>query len=192
MRLAHFTRFQEGFILKSHIQFSQLFQQAFQKRCGIVALAASFSLGLALAGCDTKPIPKKTNEQAHEHSHAHEEGKHGGHLVDLEPVGAHAEWTHDDEKGILTIYLEELVAGGAKVEQVRVDIKLGEAETKKYDLEVSKADQHKIEGAIFNITSPELVTAMDVEGVKATLVVTADGKEHKGSLAHDHDHGHKH
>ncbi len=142
-------------------------------------------------GCEAKKI-EKAGGGGHEHSHAHEDGPHGGHMLDLLPDGGHAEWTHDDEKGILTIYLEELVAAGKKVEKVRVDLALQNNETKSYDLKVSEADQHKIEGAIFSIVDPQLVTTMEVPGVKATLVVTADGKELKGSLAHDHDHGHKH
>ena len=177
-----------GFVMKKSIEglFCRLKGSA---PLSILGLSILLGLGLGLTGCETKPMPKPS-AGGHDHGHDHEAGAHGGHLVDLEPKGGHAEWTHDDDKGILNIYLEELVAGGAKVDSVRVDVKMGDKDPIAYKLEVSKADQHKIEGAIFSITSPELVTAMEVEGVKSTLVVTVDGKELKGSLAHDH--GHKH
>ncbi len=160
-----------------------------------LALVAGAGFCVGMTGCQTKvPPTKKSGEHDHAHDHSHEEGKHGGHLADLEPMGAHVEWAHDDEKGTVTIYCEEIVAGGAKVEKVQIEVKVGTEEPKVYDLAGSAADEHKIEGSIFTITDPALVTAMEVEGVKSTLMVTVDGKVQKASLEHDHghDHGHKH
>jgi hypothetical protein len=146
------------------------------------------------AGKQTAATEKKDD---HGHSHAHDHGdhgEHGGHLVHLEPSGGHAEWSHDDDKGIVTVYVEEIVSGGAKVEGVRIDLEVGTNPKKSYNLETS-SDEHKIENSVFSITSPELVTALGVsEGVKATLVVVVDGKEQSCKLEHDHghDHGHDH
>jgi hypothetical protein len=182
------------------------FQMGTNVSKGIVAVVAAFGFTL-FTGCEpaanqnattasattsTSNTSKKT-EDAHNHSHDHgDEGEHGGHLVHLEPGGAHAEWSHDDEKGTVTVFMEEAVSGGAKVESVRVDLEVTGNPKKAYAFEKG-ADEHKIENSVFTIKSPELVTALGVgEGVKATLVVVMDGKEHSCKLEHDHGHDHDH
>ncbi len=172
-----------------------------------VLLATIALMSFASFGCQpaaSKSGDKSTKSAAshddhghdHSHDHAHEEhGAHGGHMLHLEPTGEHAEWTHDDESGLLTVYFEEMVSAGSKIEKVRVDLTVGDKPKKAYDLEGTAADDHKIEGSIFSIKSPELVTALGVgEGVKAELIVTVAGKELKAALEHDHghDHGHAH
>ncbi len=157
------------------------------------------------SGTDTAPAanmttktPSESKSDSHGHSHAHshdhgDHGEHGGHLVHLSPSGAHAEWAHDDETGTLTVYLEEIVSGGAKVERVQVELEVSGNPKKTYDLESGK-DDHNIENSVFTIKSAELLTALEMpEGVKAKLIVVVDGAEQSCMLEHSHDdHGHNH
>ncbi len=136
-----------------------------------VLLATIALMSFASFGCQpaaSKSGDKSTKSAAshddhghdHSHDHAHEEhGAHGGHMLPR-ANGEHAEWTHDDESGLLTVYFEEMVSAGSKIEKVRVDLTVGDKPKKAYDLEGTAADDHKIEGSIFSIKSPELVTAL--------------------------------
>lgn len=93
----------------------------------------------------------------------------------------------------MTVYLEELVASGKKVESVEIEWKVGDAAQNSSKLEVAAKDNHGIEGSIFTIKNPELVTALGVgDGVVANLVVTVDGKKETAKLEHDHGHDHDH
>ncbi len=153
--------------------------------------ASTQTASTASASTESAPSTTKTTAEAHNHSHG-DEGEHGGHLVHLEPSGEHAEWSHDDEKGTVTVYMEEAVSEGAKVDSVRIDLEVTGNPKKTYLLD-SSSDEHKIANSVFTIKSPELVTALGVgEGVKATLVVTIDGKEQSCKLEHDHGHDHDH
>ena len=192
----------KGRISSSQIDSESPFPLVSRSRAKVL-LATIALMSFASFGCQptaTKPGDKGTNSAAshddHGHDHAHdhgEHGAHGGHMLHLEPTGEHAEWTHDDEAGVLTVYFEEMVSAGSKIEKVRVDLSLGDKPKKAYDLEGTAADDHKIEGSIFSIKSPELVTALGVgEGVKAELIVTVAGKDLKASLEHDHGHDHDH
>lgn len=150
----------------------------------------SSSPNASVASSGTKP-PSESHSHAHSHEHG-DVGEHGGHLVHLEPSGSHAEWAHDDASGTLTVYLEEIVSGGAKVDRVQVELEVTGQSKKSYDL-VGGADDHKIENSVFTIKSPELITALEMpEGVKATLIVVVDGMEQRCTLEHHHDHDHDH
>lgn len=170
-------------------------------------LVAVVGMGCFLtAGCQpsagpsstaTKTTPASGHEDHDHDDHAHHDhgdhGEHGGHLLHLDPSGSHAEWTHDDEAGSVTVYLEELVASGKKVESVEIEWKVGDAAENNSKLEVAAKDDHGIEGSIFTIKNPELVTALGVgDGVVANLVVTVDGKKEMAKLEHDHGHDHDH
>ncbi len=153
--------------------------------------ASTTSASTTSASTNSASTTTKTTADAHNHAHG-DEGEHGGHLVHLEPSGEHAEWLHDDEKGTVTVFMEEAVSEGAKVDSVRVDLEVTGNLKKMYQLDAS-SDEHKIANSVFTIKSPELVTALGVgEGVKATLVVTIDGKEQSCKLEHDHGHDHDH
>src|SRR5690606_37181696 len=72
------------------------------------------------------------HDHGDDHGHAHEEhGPHGGHMVHLEPTGSHAEWAHDDEAHLLTVYLDDFDA--AKVVSVIFIANIGE-ETQEFPL----------------------------------------------------------
>lgn len=185
--------------------------------CFAVALGAA-----TFVGCDAEPTKKAGSGQAahddhdHEHGdhdhdhgaskgstkkedahdhHSHELGPNGGHVEHFrEDESVHFEWAHQDDEQRIEIHLEEAVSKGAKIESVKIDVKLGD-QTKSYTLDAD--EKAKIAGSVFAIKSGELMTALGASGtdeksVTSTLVVKIDGKDLTCLLQHDHDHGHKH
>lgn len=147
------------------------------------------------AGHDHGPAKgSAAKEDAHDH-HSHELGPNGGHIEHFrEDEAVHFEWAHQDEQQRIEIHLEEAVSKGAKIESVKIDVKLGD-QTKSYALEAD--EKAKIAGSVFAIKSGELLTSLGASGtdeksVTSTLVVKIDGKELTCLLQHDHDHGHNH
>jgi hypothetical protein len=98
---------------------------------------------------------------------------------------------HDEDKQTLTVYFEELVSGGNKIESVEVVV-TSSGQEKKFKLE--PLESAKIAGSIFQIKDQELLTLVgasdkDEKGVQARLVAKIDGKEEKLLLI-DHHHHH--
>ena len=122
---------------------------------------------LTVQRTDTLMATKDTIIRAH--------GDNGGHLVDLEG-GAHAEWTHDDQKNVITVFVDELEAVSAV--EMRVTI---EGNTTPYKFE--KTD---LEGkSVYQLESPELLTAAKMgQGVDTKLVITTEEGEVSGQVKH--------
>lgn len=118
------------------------------------------------------------------HSHA---GKHGGHVVVLEPGHVHAEFVHLDEEEILEIYVDEIAD---KVTAVQVVAETVGQDAKVYDLEEASAT---LGTGGYQVKDALLITHIgmaDGETNKVTLKVeTADGTMTAQLLDnHDHDH----
>ncbi len=165
-----------------------------------------FSLAVASfvwsSGCEVKKSAKKAADQAahdhdpdgHDHD-GHDHGAHGpngGHVEAFEKTGSHFEWAHDDATHKLSIFMEELVSAGAKIESVKIDVVSG-ADTKSFPLAAD--GKAKIAGSVFTIVSEELMNLLDAsgtdaKGVQSKLVAMIDGKEQSCLLKHDE--GHKH
>jgi len=131
----------------------------------------------------------KDDHAGHEHP---EHGPNGGHIAHFESSPTtHFEWAHDEDKQTVTVYFEELVSGGNKIESVEVVV-TSNGQEKKFKLE--PLESAKIAGSIFQIKDQELLTLVgasgeDVKGVQARLVAKIDGKEEKLLLV-DHHHSH--
>lgn len=135
---------------------------------------------LACLGCGTQPEADKTSAEASQveaaHDHAHEEmGTHGGHMLHLEPSGAHAEWTHDDENFKITVYFDGDVDGAKFV------AKVGES-TEEFPLAA--------DGEGWSITSEALLTHLNMgEAVPVQLVIASpDGELSTKIEKHEHHH----
>lgn len=117
---------------------------------------------------------------SHDHDHAHEDhGPHGGHMVHLEPTGSHAEWTHDDDAHLISVYLDDFDA--AKVATVKFTAKIGDA-LEEFPLTSSDGT--------WNITSQELLTHINMkDAAEVNLVVVDDSGVHTAKIeAHEHHH----
>ena len=148
-------------------------------------LLALACLGIAL-GC--QPATTKTNAPAttpaaapDEHAHAHEEtGPHGGHMLHLEPTGAHAEWTHDDEKHLITVYLDDM--DREKITAVKFVVDIPNAEPEEFALTAGDNG--------WTLTSETLVTHMNMgEAATVKLVIIDDSGEQSTKIEH-HEHHH--
>jgi hypothetical protein len=139
-------------------------------------------------GGDSKAA-KKDDHAGHDHP---EHGPNGGHIAHFDTSATtHFEWAHDEDKQTLTVYFEELVSGGNKIESVEVVV-TSSGQEKKFKLE--PLESAKIAGSIFQIKDQELLTLVgasdkDEKGVQARLVAKIDGKEEKLLLI-DHHHHH--
>ena len=176
-----------------------------------LALLTYFPL---VAGCDNaktasnKSAASHDHDHDHDHDHAHEDkskakddshaghshpehGPNGGHIAhfDTNPT-THFEWAHDDDNHLLTVYFEDLVSAGAKIEAVEVVV-TSDGAAKQYNL--APLDSAKIAGSVFQAKDQEMLTLVgasgdDEKGVQARLYVTIDGKKESLLLKDDHHH----
>ncbi|MFK8115143.1 MAG: hypothetical protein AB8B91_23275 [Rubripirellula sp.] len=105
-------------------------------------------------------------------------GPNGGHMVELSG-GAHAEWAHDDDKDLLTVFVEK----PETVTKVEMKTVIGDKETS-YEFEKKESD----ESTTFQLTSPGLLTSIKMgDAVKTQLIIaTADGEVSGKVLHHSH------
>lgn len=147
---------------------------------------------LIAAGCGPK-------EDEHDHSHDHgSHAPHGGHLITLDSPDYSAEWTHDDAKGKLTIFI--LDKAGKKDVAIATDVvkitgkkKMGGSEEPvgfEYSLlavNASSDDPPKASRFENSKSNPNLLTDAKLgEAVSATLEFEVDGKKYQGKIEHDH------
>lgn len=175
---------------------------------GFMTVVAVLLVGVWLAGCDRSapPSPKtptggtgKGDEHGHEHGHEHHDhaahGPHGGHIIELGHEEYHAEWTHDDESGKVTVYiLDGDMKNEVKIESpdISINTKIGDAE-KDYTLAAEDAsDSDPPQASKFSIEDKALVVALEAagkEGASARLKVKIKNKEFSSPITHDaHDH----
>lgn len=146
------------------------------------------SHGDAKAGAAKAGAAKEHDHAGHSHA---EHGPHGGHIAHFDTnTTTHFEWAHDDDKHTLTIYFEELVSAGTKVESVEL-IVTSNGEEKKFQL--APVESAKIAGSVFAITDAEALTLVgasgdDPKGVQAKLFATIEGKRESALLKDDHHH----
>src|SRR5690606_22385617 len=102
-----------------------------------------------------------------------------GHMVHLEPTGSHAEWTHDDDEHLISVYLDDFDA--TKIVTVKFTAKIGD-ETEEFALTGSDG--------VWSITSQELLTHINMKDAdEVNLVVVDDSGVHTAKIeAHEHHH----
>ncbi|MEZ6081555.1 MAG: hypothetical protein R3C56_39565 [Pirellulaceae bacterium] len=114
------------------------------------------------------------------HDHIREDvGPHGGHMLHLEPTGSHAEWTHDDDQHLVTVYLDEFDA--ASIVSAKFTAKIGDA-TEEFPL--TNGDSS------WTVTSPELMTHINMkDAAEVNLIIVDDAGVHTAKIeAHEHHH----
>ncbi len=140
-----------------------------------------------VAGCNPDP-PKPVGEKPSEHEHA-EKGPHGGALIELGDETYHVELVHDDRAGEVTFYVLDSTAKKAvPIDAADVTVNLKLAGGPKQFKVASKADPADPTGksSRFFSADKELAEGLDAEGADAQLVLTIDGKQFRGAIAHEH------
>lgn len=136
--------------------------------------------GCANSGSDVQTAEQGAVEEDSGHSHDHGDvGPHGGHLLHLEPSGAHAEWTHDDDTHTVSVFLDDFQAD--KIQEAKFVATIGE-DVEEFALESSDDG--------WTISSEALMTHINMgEAVEVCLVVVDDTGEQTCTIeAHDHHH----
>ncbi len=160
---------------------------------------------LVIAGCNSAtppaPAPPSTDhgghDDAHGHAHGHdhpETGPNGGHLVELGDEEYHIEWTHDDESGLVTLYV---IDGQVKdvvpipSESITMTAKVEDSIT--YEFPAVDPSGDPPVSAKFELKSHELLVSLKLagQGTEVSVDVTINGKPYTGVFEH-HDHGHGH
>ena len=163
-------------------------------RASFLFVSLAFSSMVGFSGCELKKSSDKSSTIVDSHAgHDHSApGPNGGHIEAFDQNHSHFEWGDDDTTHTLSVYLEEMVSKGAKVESVKIDVVSGDS-TKSFPL--VKDEKAKIEGSVYSIVSEELLgiidaSGTDTKGVHSKLIAVVDGKELTCLLKHED--GHKH
>jgi hypothetical protein len=152
----------------------------------MIAAGACLTVG---CGGTAKPAAEHGAESgAHdEHDHA-ELGPHGGEIIELGTAGYHAEIVHDGD--VIVYILDGSAKAAATIDATEIVINLshdGKAEQFKLPAKPAATDPAG-KSSVFASSEPELVADLKEGHAEVQLVVTVDGKQFRGTLAHDHAH----
>jgi hypothetical protein len=142
---------------------------------------------LLASGCDVSPAPPADAGHGHAHAH-HEAGPHGGHLIGLGQEEFHAEWLHDDESGLITVFiLDEHAESEVEAGQVAIDVKIGDSSNQH---QLNTVDASAGGAAVrFELTDKSLIEALKMagQGTDAKITVEIEGQAYTGNFeAHSH------
>ena len=178
----------------------------------LITLSMVVSMALVGCGSPTKTPAPNHDDHAHDDGHDHgdhdghdhdghdhgdhghaEEGPHHGSLIELGKEEYHAELVHDDDAGTVTVYLLDSSAKGAvPIEASEIKVNLShDGSAEQFSLAASpQPNDPSGKSSKFASTDKELAEDLDLEDAEAKLVVSIAGKQYRGSIEHDHDHGH--
>jgi hypothetical protein len=106
-------------------------------------------------------------------------------MLHLDPDGVHAEWTHDDDSKLITVYLDELAAPPS---EVRIVVKAGDTEPQTFALTKGEGGTG---GGTWTTTSDALLTHLAMgEAAQVKLVVVTADKEMSAQIEHSDEHHH--
>jgi hypothetical protein len=147
-------------------------------------------LMFALAGCNSQSAPPTTQAQHEEHAHE-AGGPHGGAIVELGDY--HAEVVHDDTAGTVTVYiLDGAATANVPVDATEATINVThDGQGEQFKLAASPLEGEPVgRSSRFVSSDADLSEDLDLEGTSAVFVITIDGQQSRGNIAHDHDHEH--
>ena len=158
----------------------------------LLFVIGSFALSL-MAGCKPAQPPQQATAPSEHHGHSHEAlGPNGGHLIELGDEEYHLEWNHDDETGLVTVYVldstaRELVPITAEAITISVKVE----ETTDYDLVAIDPSGEPPQSAQFAAQNTELITMLSMagQGAEPKAIVPIGGKEFTAVFErHEHHH----
>jgi hypothetical protein len=151
--------------------------------------------GLALvAGCNSAneayhDVPKgvRVKDQPHEH----EQGPHGGHLVELGEEEYHAEVVFDSKGSKITVYLLDSTAKKAApidAKEIKLDLAIGGQPKSFAAKAVADAGDPPSKSSRFEVADNSEIKAniKDEEDLKGSLTATIGAKTYSGKIVHEH------
>ena len=138
----------------------------------------------------------KSHEKGHDHDHDHAHlGPNGGDIVEIGEEEYHAEWTHDHDSGLVTVFiLDKDMKKEVPIEAAEIEIATKVADGEKtYKLAATNASEGDNPTASrFALEDKTLMTILDAagtEGTAATLNLTIAGKPYAAKFEqHEHKH----
>ena len=183
-------------------------------RNSTLAILSTALLGLGTAGCQpstppaatsggpiTSPPPETVTAVTDDHGHGHDEhghpteGPHHGVLVELGNEEYHAEVTHDDATGTVTVYLldasaEKIVTSEAT--ELAINLKLADKPAQ-FKLSAQPQDGEPAgQSSRYSLAEKQLTEYFDHESAAARIQVTIGGKPFSGAIPVVHHDGHDH
>ena len=150
------------------------------------SLALLIMLGLATAGCGSKPAEQAAESGHEEHEHP-SAGPHGGELIELGNEEYHAEIVHENEA---VVYLLDGAAKSAvAIDAPEMVLNLShDGKAEQFKLSPSRdAQDPQGKASRFTANDPELVADLKEGHAEVQLVVTINGTQFRGKLEHEHE-----
>lgn len=159
----------------------------------MLSLAAAAPFATTGCGQTNSKTGEKTKDAAGRKDDHPTEGLHHGLLVELGDHEYHAEITHSDETGIVTVYiLDASVKKQVPIDatEVIINVKL-HGKPKQFKLP-ALPDKNDPQGksSRFQLKDKELVEAHDAKGAEAKLVVNFTGGSFNVPIEPGHTHAH--
>jgi hypothetical protein len=153
------------------------------------------TVGLALvAGCNSANQTYhevKKGARVKDQPHSHEEGPHGGHLVELGEEEYHAEVVLDAKTSNITLYILDSTAKKAApidAKEVKLELTIGGQPKSFAAKAVPDKDDPAGKSSRFEIGENADVKAniKDEEDLKGSVTATIGGKTYTGKIVHEH------
>jgi hypothetical protein len=135
-------------------------------------------------------MPPPPTVEMHEHP---SEGPHHGSLIELGKEEFHAELVHNDQS--VTIYVLDSAAKNSipiDASEVMINLLMG-GKPAQFKLAASpEVNDPSGKSSRFVSSDSELASQIDKEDAAPKLSITINGKAYKGTISHEHSHGHAH
>jgi hypothetical protein len=156
-------------------------------------LVGCFALALC-AGCNSgnqayHEVPK--GARVKDQPHQHEEGPHGGHLVELGEEEYHAEVVLDPKTSKITLYvLDSSAKKAAPIDAKEIQLELtigGQPKSFSAKAVADKGDPPNKSSRFEVADSPEIkANIKDEEDLKGSVTATIGAKAYSGKIVHEH------
>ena len=162
-----------------------------------LASTLAFATSLLLAGCgggkqdEFKPLENQP-EQVEMEDHHHDEGPHGGHIIDLGDHEYRAELTMDEQSRQVTVYLLEHDTDdpvAIEDESITLNLRAGDQPTQVALQPAPQEGDPEGKASRFQAPGDQIPEQIkDIEELEGELSVKIGEKSYTGEIEHDHDH----